>query len=160
MCIRDSLYITEVLDAGHSCPHQSSHGVSSFPGVSRPLEGEGTGLRQLHSRQLRKGPWAGLDTISKKCVKLQCPQPSKSCSRLHGSIVFTIGTGTQKGEELTTFREGFWSAVHWAILEVRMVSPRLRLGRLECSLDLFCFCLLYTSPSPRDRQKSRMPSSA
>ena len=24
----------------------------------------------------------------------------------------------------------------------------------------FCFCLLYTSPSPRDRQKSRMPSSA
>ena len=24
----------------------------------------------------------------------------------------------------------------------------------------FTFCLLYTSPSPRDRQKSRMPSSA
>ena len=24
----------------------------------------------------------------------------------------------------------------------------------------FKFCLLYTSPSPRDRQKSRMPSSA
>eukprot|EP00828_Plagiopyla_frontata_P038385 TRINITY_DN5033_c0_g1_i4.p2 TRINITY_DN5033_c0_g1~~TRINITY_DN5033_c0_g1_i4.p2 ORF type:complete len:130 (+),score=21.21 TRINITY_DN5033_c0_g1_i4:85-474(+) len=24
----------------------------------------------------------------------------------------------------------------------------------------FSFCLLYTSPSPRDRQKSRMPSSA
>ena len=27
-------------------------------------------------------------------------------------------------------------------------------------LYLFCICLLYTSPSPRDRQKSRMPSSA
>ena len=27
-------------------------------------------------------------------------------------------------------------------------------------LGLFGFCLLYTSPSPRDRQKSRMPSSA
>ena len=25
---------------------------------------------------------------------------------------------------------------------------------------LYTFCLLYTSPSPRDRQKSRMPSSA
>ena len=24
----------------------------------------------------------------------------------------------------------------------------------------YLFCLLYTSPSPRDRQKSRMPSSA
>ena len=27
-------------------------------------------------------------------------------------------------------------------------------------MALFYFCLLYTSPSPRDRQKSRMPSSA
>ena len=27
-------------------------------------------------------------------------------------------------------------------------------------LALQCHCLLYTSPSPRDRQKSRMPSSA
>ena len=26
--------------------------------------------------------------------------------------------------------------------------------------ELFDSCLLYTSPSPRDRQKSRMPSSA
>ena len=26
--------------------------------------------------------------------------------------------------------------------------------------DLLVVCLLYTSPSPRDRQKSRMPSSA
>ena len=26
--------------------------------------------------------------------------------------------------------------------------------------ELFRICLLYTSPSPRDRQKSRMPSSA
>ena len=26
--------------------------------------------------------------------------------------------------------------------------------------DMFLHCLLYTSPSPRDRQKSRMPSSA
>ena len=27
-------------------------------------------------------------------------------------------------------------------------------------LAVFAHCLLYTSPSPRDRQKSRMPSSA
>ena len=30
--------------------------------------------------------------------------------------------------------------------------------KMEILLD--CACLLYTSPSPRDRQKSRMPSSA
>ena len=29
-----------------------------------------------------------------------------------------------------------------------------------CPGPMFTFCLLYTSPSPRDRQKSRMPSSA
>ena len=34
----------------------------------------------------------------------------------------------------------------------------LRLGVGETELALAC--LLYTSPSPRDRQKSRMPSSA
>ena len=28
------------------------------------------------------------------------------------------------------------------------------------ALPLLILCLLYTSPSPRDRQKSRMPSSA
>ena len=28
------------------------------------------------------------------------------------------------------------------------------------SIDPYFACLLYTSPSPRDRQKSRMPSSA
>ena len=28
------------------------------------------------------------------------------------------------------------------------------------TISLICICLLYTSPSPRDRQKSRMPSSA
>ena len=39
--------------------------------------------------------------------------------------------------------------------------------QLEQDLDVFSYdtvktgnCLLYTSPSPRDRQKSRMPSSA
>ena len=31
---------------------------------------------------------------------------------------------------------------------------------LEALREKQVFCLLYTSPSPRDRQKSRMPSSA
>ena len=31
---------------------------------------------------------------------------------------------------------------------------------LDDKMDLVRICLLYTSPSPRDRQKSRMPSSA
>ena len=49
---------------------------------------------------------------------------------------------------------------------VDRVCPMLpeRISNELCSLrpheDKMCFCLLYTSPSPRDRQKSRMPSSA
>ena len=35
---------------------------------------------------------------------------------------------------------------------------RLIVQNLDC--DSIYICLLYTSPSPRDRQKSRMPSSA
>ena len=33
-------------------------------------------------------------------------------------------------------------------------------GVYKSEYDLIKSCLLYTSPSPRDRQKSRMPSSA
>ena len=33
-------------------------------------------------------------------------------------------------------------------------------GKQEYTYKVFIACLLYTSPSPRDRQKSRMPSSA
>ena len=31
---------------------------------------------------------------------------------------------------------------------------------IDKNLNFYTACLLYTSPSPRDRQKSRMPSSA
>ena len=39
-------------------------------------------------------------------------------------------------------------------------SPEKTPNNEPCYSDLSHFCLLYTSPSPRDRQKSRMPSSA
>ena len=46
-----------------------------------------------------------------------------------------------KGKALTANRKGQW---------------RYRIGDYR----LLCLCLLYTSPSPRDRTRSRMPSSA
>ena len=48
-------------------------------------------------------------------------------------------------------------------LEKRMAAVTNVLQHLEnetVSLKKIVTCLLYTSPSPRDRQKSRMPSSA
>ena len=39
------------------------------------------------------------------------------------------------------------------------VNPEYMTKHTKTALEDAC-CLLYTSPSPRDRQKSRMPSSA
>ena len=39
------------------------------------------------------------------------------------------------------------------------IAECLRFGVTSVS-DLYYYCLLYTSPSPRDRTRSRMPSSA
>ena len=39
-------------------------------------------------------------------------------------------------------------------------SLRYPYSAIEEGMDFLKICLLYTSPSPRDRQKSRMPSSA
>ena len=57
--------------------------------------------------------------------------------------------------------------VHQVKKHVRRGHPKSpQGGQLEIDLPidssnvLFYCCLLYTSPSPRDRQKSRMPSSA
>ena len=49
-----------------------------------------------------------------------------------------------------------------ASLDERMEASRKlsRLPRDSSPVRLRNRCLLYTSPSPRDRQKSRMPSSA
>ena len=38
--------------------------------------------------------------------------------------------------------------------------PKIMVRRMHGALGLFEFCLLYTSPSPRDMRRSRMPSSA
>eukprot|EP01017_Pseudomicrothorax_dubius_P022011 TRINITY_DN23693_c0_g2_i1.p1 TRINITY_DN23693_c0_g2~~TRINITY_DN23693_c0_g2_i1.p1 ORF type:complete len:225 (-),score=68.63 TRINITY_DN23693_c0_g2_i1:10-627(-) len=44
---------------------------------------------------------------------------------------------------------------------MRLDAERIHLkGRIDTTKNLVNICLLYTSPSPRDRQKSRMPSSA
>ena len=61
----------------------------------------------------------------------------------------------------------FWVAVSFILFIAAIFNPVRKI--LTSSLDAQIkdiknkideVCLLYTSPSPRDRQKSRMPSSA
>ena len=51
-----------------------------------------------------------------------------------------------------------------AILEERLQNFEAIVTKLDSAIEKLAEvnnnCLLYTSPSPRDRQKSRMPSSA
>ena len=57
----------------------------------------------------------------------------------------------------------FYQARRRQMSEVGPNPAHEALAKLESEIDdftLITHCLLYTSPSPRDRQKSRMPSSA
>ena len=47
-----------------------------------------------------------------------------------------------------------------AVLCCAVLYCAVRCGAVRCGAVRCGACLLYTSPSPRDRQKSRMPSSA
>ena len=66
-------------------------------------------------------------------------------------VVSQIGGKTTRSKQLPTYR----NSVLEKIVEVFAKSE---LGTTKDAM--YCICLLYTSPSPRDRQKSRMPSSA
>ena len=86
-----------------------------------------------------------------------------------------LNEGTRVSTDLRTIA-GIIAAVAIAVFAYTELTARL--VSLETSRELFqadllkkseqlpvdqeqlMFCLLYTSPSPRDRQKSRMPSSA
>ena len=58
-----------------------------------------------------------------------------------------------------------WVLWVWGEMETAQLAEECSLAKgtltgMLSTLEKQGFCLLYTSPSPRDRQKSRMPSSA
>ena len=83
-------------------------------------------------------------------------------------IGWTIATNSLSLEPITFFLIiFFWTPSHfWALSLYKSDDykiakiPMLPLINGVESTKLNIFCLLYTSPSPRDREKSRMPSSA
>ena len=65
--------------------------------------------------------------------------------RMYEPVSGTATLGSERSEKFTDYKEKWEKAQNYVEFnEDRMLSG----------------CLLYTSPSPRDRQKSRMPSSA
>ena len=74
----------------------------------------------------------------------------------HASSEFFVKLSGITGVEVSVWRFGLGG---FALLILCMLNPTSR--KLIKPLKENAYpCLLYTSPSPRDRQKSRMPSSA
>ena len=53
-----------------------------------------------------------------------------------------------------------WAGVGLLTIYIIDIAIENNLSPIQISVIGFLFCLLYTSPSPRDRTRSRMPSSA
>ena len=66
--------------------------------------------------------------------------------------------GSTPAETVTFFVSGKKYAID--LNEERQAQLQDVLAEFEDKMESYVTCLLYTSPSPRDRQKSRMPSSA
>ena len=69
----------------------------------------------------------------------------------------TLSWPEQK-ERLDGMRRGDYRLVY--IAPERFKASSFMDALKDVSIEMVAICLLYTSPSPRDRQKSRMPSSA
>ena len=72
-------------------------------------------------------------------------KPNSTSETAESSKTFTFELSSYLAKEITI-------AVHYNPIDNSNTMPQLNIMDMNC--------LLYTSPSPRDRQKSRMPSSA
>ena len=73
------------------------------------------------------------------------------CAIVHGISTYRA-LDSRPQERCTSFKGNWRRRLHTGV-RTRALPHRIDVG-------LYISCLLYTSPSPRDRQKSRMPSSA
>ena len=89
-------------------------------------------------------------------------------SILHQSVAKTMRVEIG---QIVRFKCGFENLSHWLgggpslfgnrwNCQQAFAIERHRGGWKQIVIRFYTHCLLYTSPSPRDRQKSRMPSSA
>ena len=76
-------------------------------------------------------------------------------------IDFSDESKAMEADSLFNLLQDDYSSTGFSNLALVIESSRLAEEKnLDDALDLLYNCLLYTSPSPRDRTRSRMPSSA
>ena len=79
----------------------------------------------------------------------------------HPAAVIGVGQTHHRAKREDVSMPGLLrEAIDRALEDAQMTLDEIDAIVVGKAPDLFEGCLLYTSPSPRDRQKSRMPSSA
>ena len=70
------------------------------------------------------------------------------------------GVPPLKGKKLAEIHQQLAEPGQWNVVNEHHLVRTYKFPDFKSALAFVNRCLLYTSPSPRDRQKSRMPSSA
>ena len=120
----------------------------------------GGGIRSIDD--IRKLLNCGADKVSINTAAVQNQNLIKEAARRFGSQCIVVAIDAKKkGDKWEVFTHGGRNNSGIDALEYAKKMEENGAGELlVTSMDRDGTCLLYTSPSPRDRQKSRMPSSA
>ena len=101
--------------------------------------------------------WWYKDVKALKNIDWTVPANPGGYSLTSNAISDTLKAEGLLGEYTSTFKPGAGGAVGLGAFQEIKGKPE---AALVTGIAMTGGCLLYTSPSPRDRQKSRMPSSA
>ena len=146
MCIRDSYYTKRIGDLESSADTIRN---TPLPSLSSP---ESTSTSSPSSSNTSTDATGGGDLSMQYMNKLTSSGMSdEQAAATVGHLIVETG-GFKHMEELAPNVHGTKGYGH-----LQWTDPTPGSGRRT---DFMNYCLLYTSPSPRDRTRSRMPSSA
>ena len=179
MCIRDSLGIERwrAVVGGSLGGHQAMTWATKYPNALQSCVAIASSAR-LTSQAL------GFDVIARNAIqtdphfaggqyydKENRPDTGLAIARMLGHITYLSSeamsdkfeTDRHDPRQISSQFEQRFSIGSYLAHQGQKFTTRFDANSyvtLSMAMDLMDFCLLYTSPSPRDRTRSRMPSSA
>ena len=150
-----------VLSAGKSIPRMQYRGSALSPQQLEQLVPKSiaqVGVVTLVGLGLL---WLAAVLVDRTDAYHSCVRVSKMLYAMLLTATVTIGAGLLLECSWAERHEILWTMTgsHWKVIFPLAIGAALLVGILD-AIGRAGFCLLYTSPSPRDRTRSRMPSSA
>ena len=125
----------------------------AYPHLLEPLD---LGFTTLRNRTLMGSMHTGLEDKAKDFPKLAAYFAERA--RGGAGLIVTGGFAPNIEGSLAPF--GSKLSMPWEVKRHRQVTEAVHKEGGKIAMQILHACLLYTSPSPRDRTRSRMPSSA